>query len=51
MDFHRTVRPIESASSEQVRQPIYDTAVGHWRNYEPYLEELVEALQPVLRSG
>ena len=48
VEFHRTARPIESASSEQVRQPVYDTAIDHWRNYEPHIAELVDALKPVL---
>ncbi len=48
LDFHRTERPIESASSEQVREPIYTSAVEHWRNYEPHIAELIETLRPVL---
>lgn len=48
LNFHETERPIESASSEQVRQPIYGTAVNQWRNYEPHLDGLIETLQPVL---
>lgn len=46
--FHETERAVESASSEQVRQPLYTTAVNHWRNYEKHLGELIEALQPVV---
>jgi hypothetical protein len=30
-----------------VRQPIYDRAVGHWLNYERYLGELVEVIEPI----
>jgi hypothetical protein len=48
INFHETDRPIRTASSEQVRQPIYTQAVGFWRNYEPYLDELAEVLAPVL---
>ena len=44
LDFHTTPRAVHTASSEQVRQPIYTNAVGFWRNYEPYLGELKEAL-------
>lgn len=51
LNFHETSRPIESASSEQVRQPIYSTSVGHWRNYERQISELVETLRPVLGSA
>lgn len=48
LTFHETERAIESASSEQVRQPLYSTAINHWRNYEAHLGELIEALQPVV---
>ena len=50
IDYHESERAVRTASSEQVRQPIYDTAIDHWRNYEPHLAELVDALQPVLKS-
>ncbi len=39
---------MRTASSEQVRQPIYQGAVGFWRRYEPHLDELAEVLDPVL---
>jgi hypothetical protein len=44
LQFHQTERAVRTASSEQVRQPIYSTAVDHWRHYEPMLGELKEAL-------
>ncbi len=44
LEFHRTVRPVGTASHWQVRQPIYTRAVERWRHYEPYLEELRAAL-------
>ena len=34
--FHKTDRPVRTASATQVRQPIYTTAVGRWRVYEEY---------------
>jgi hypothetical protein len=34
----------ETASATQVRQPIYTTAVGRWRDYEEYLKPLLQAL-------
>jgi tetratricopeptide (TPR) repeat protein len=46
--FFETERPIRTASSEQVRQPIYGTAVGFWRHYEGHLDELKTVLAPVL---
>ena len=48
LNFHQTERAVNTASSEQVRQPIYATSVNNWRNYEEQLGELIEILQPVL---
>jgi hypothetical protein len=48
VDFHLTERAVKTASSEQVRQPIYSGSVGFWRNYRPYLGELEEILMPEL---
>lgn len=45
--FHRTVRPVLTASSWQVRQPLYRSAVGRWRCYQRHLAPLLEALGPV----
>lgn len=45
--FYETDRPVRTASSEQVRQPIYTGSVNFWRNYEDKLEELIEVLEPV----
>ncbi len=44
LEFYRTPRAVRTASSEQVRQPIYASAVDHWRHYEPWLDELKQAL-------
>jgi tetratricopeptide (TPR) repeat protein len=46
--FHETSRPVKSASSEQVRRPIYSSAVNTWRHYEPHLGALIEVLEPLL---
>jgi len=48
LNFHQTDRPVRTASSEQVRQPIYTGAINAWRQYESELEELQEILQPIL---
>jgi hypothetical protein len=42
--FHETRRLVQTASSEQVRQPIYSDGVDQWRNYEPWLGPLKAAL-------
>ncbi len=46
--FHETDRAVKTASSEQVRQPIYSSSVNLWRNYESHLDELIQILQPAL---
>ncbi|MGD8681071.1 MAG: sulfotransferase, partial [Lysobacterales bacterium] len=48
--FYETERAINTASSEQVRQPIYTKAINFWRHYEPHLGELIETLEPLLRD-
>jgi tetratricopeptide (TPR) repeat protein len=42
--FHRTQRPVRTASVSQVRQPIYRSSIGRWRPYESKLESLFQAL-------
>jgi len=37
MDFYKSKRPVKTASSEQVRQPIYKSGVNYWKNYESNL--------------
>ncbi len=46
--FYETKRAVKTASSEQVRRPIYSSSVNLWRNYEDKLEELIEILHPIL---
>jgi len=46
--FHETSRSVKSASSEQVRQPIYQSAVNTWRHYESHLGALIDVLEPLL---
>jgi tetratricopeptide (TPR) repeat protein len=48
LKFYETERPVNTASMEQVRQPIYSDAVSYWENYEPHLDEIKEILAPVL---
>jgi tetratricopeptide (TPR) repeat protein len=40
LEFHRTSRPVRTASAVQVRQPLYRSSVGRWRNYEASLSRL-----------
>ena len=48
LQFHETDRPIQTASKFQVRQPIYDSSIGIWKNYERELAPLMEILAPIL---
>ena len=48
LKFYENDRAVRTASSEQVRQPIFKDAVEHWQNYEPWLGPLKAALGPVL---
>ena len=47
LEFHKTSRTVHSASSEQVRRPIYREGVDQWRHYEPWLAPLKAALGPL----
>ena len=44
LEFHRTERPVRTASVSQVRQPVYKGSLNRWKNYEPALAELFAAL-------
>jgi tetratricopeptide (TPR) repeat protein len=47
LSFHESDRPVRTPSSEQVRQPIYDRSIGHWRHYERHLGELLAVIEPI----
>jgi predicted Zn-dependent protease len=47
LEFHRNTRAVRTASSEQVRQPIYTDAVEHWKAFAPWLGPLEVALGDV----
>jgi tetratricopeptide (TPR) repeat protein len=44
LSFHETDRPVRTASSIQVRQPIYTSAIGRWRAYAQHIEPLLNGL-------
>jgi tetratricopeptide (TPR) repeat protein len=46
--FHKTARGIRTPSRWQVRQPIYESSIGRWRNYESQLQPLQRILAPLL---
>jgi tetratricopeptide (TPR) repeat protein len=45
LDFHKSDRPVKTASVAQVRKPIYNTAVKRWKKYGPGLQPLVDAIE------
>ncbi len=47
--FHENRRTVRTASSQQVRQPIYQSGLGQWRHFSEWLDPLREALGPVLQ--
>ena len=46
--FHETKRPVRTASSEQVRQPLSRAGFDRWKPFEQWLDPLKEALGPAL---
>jgi hypothetical protein len=48
VEFYKTERSVRTASSEQVRQPIFREGLDQWKNYEPWLGSLKEALGDAL---
>ena len=48
--FYENERAVRTASSEQVRSPIYRDGMEQWRHYEPWLDPLKAALGPVLAA-
>ncbi len=49
--FYETARAVNTASSEQVRQPIYKSGMGAWRKFAPHLGELEGVFAATLETG
>ena len=47
LEFYNTKRAVKTASSEQVRQPIYKKGLDHWKNFEDDLLVLKKSLEPI----
>ena len=45
LDFHKNKRGVVTASSDQVRQPIYTGSVERWKHYQEHIGDLIEALK------
>lgn len=48
--FYENRRAVQTASSEQVRRPIFREGLEQWRHYEPWLDPLKGALGPALEG-
>jgi tetratricopeptide (TPR) repeat protein len=48
LDFHKSRRPVATASLYQIRQPIYDSSIGRWRRFESHLAPLFDSLSGIL---
>jgi hypothetical protein len=46
LDFAKQKHPVATASLWQVRQPLYKTAIGRWKNYRKYLGPLARTINP-----
>lgn len=49
--FHESKRITTTASTEQVRKPIYQSSKQRWKRYEKHLDPLIEALDPEFRPN
>jgi tetratricopeptide (TPR) repeat protein len=45
IEFHKTERAVHTPSAEQVRQPVYKSGLEQWKNFEPFLDPLIESLR------
>lgn len=44
LNFHKNAAPVSTASSVQVRQPLYSGSIGRWKKYGDDLDDLRAAL-------
>ena len=51
LEFYKTERSIRTASSEQVRQPLFTEGLDQWRRFEPWLGPLRDALSADARGA
>jgi hypothetical protein len=48
LDFTKTERAVHTASSSQVRKPIYRQSVDRWKRYEPFMRKFLRRIPPKL---
>ncbi len=44
LKFYETKRPIKTVSSNQARQPLYDSSISSYKNYEVFMKEIFTKL-------
>ena len=47
LEFYNSSRPVKTPSAEQVRQPIYKSALNYWKNYEKHLLPLKKIIDEI----
>ena len=50
MDRQSSQKSVKTLSAWQVRQPVYTTSAGRWRNYEKHLVPLIDTLGPIVQK-
>jgi hypothetical protein len=50
LEFHKTERPVKTASASQVRKPIYTTSTNRWRKYEKHLGPLLDEIGDIVQA-
>ena len=50
LEFYNNDRAVRTASSEQVRQPIFTSGVDHWKHFDAWLDPLRESLGPIVKA-
>ena len=46
LNFHETERAVGTASSSQVKEKLHSKGIGYWKNYEPYLPDVIKDIEP-----
>ena len=44
LKFYETKRPIKTVSSNQARQPLYDSSISSYKNYEVFMKDIFTKL-------
>ena len=48
LDFHQTERAVNTLSSTQVREKIYTSSIGRWRDYEGDLQPFISGIEDLI---